>query len=168
MPVHPLIQISIYGSLACYVVAAGLWLSKLQGKAYRNLWSAGCLLMWAHAFAAFHFYHGWSHQHAVDLTAMETQRVMGVAYGRGIWASYGLLLLWAADVLLCWLMPTSKERSASWQRWFTMLVHAYAFFILFNGTVIFEEGIIRWAGIVGTIWLARMAWRFRATRVQDV
>lgn len=162
MPIHPLIPITIYGSLLCYVLAAGCWVSKQRGGGYRWLWTIGCGMMWAHAIAAFHFYHDWSHASAVELTAIETERVLGQPYGNGIWYSYGLLVLWAVDAALCW-----KARQSSLHGWLTASVHAYAFFILFNGTVIFESGMVRWAGVVGTIWLIRMAWRFRKDPVRQ-
>ena len=160
-PDHPLIPITIYASLLCYVLAAGCWVSKHRGQSYRGIWTAGCLLMWAHAISAFHFYHNWSHQHAVELTAKETELIIGVAMGEGIWFSYGLLVLWLIDVVWCWV----KREPTIAQAWFTAMVHAYAFFILFNGTVIFEEGTVRLGGVIGTIWLVRMAWRFRGFRV---
>ena len=155
---HPLISLTIYGSLLSYLIALVCWVSRQRGAVYRAAWSAGCILMLLHAIAAFHFYHHWSHAHAVELTAEETLRITGTAFGNGIWFSYALILFWAIDVGLCWV---SKLRDSKLRAWFSVLVHLYAFFILFNGTVIFEEGPVRWAGIVGTIWVVRMAWRFR-------
>ena len=113
--------------------------------------------MWAHALAAFHFYHRWSHAHAVELTAQQTEAVMGWAYGNGIWFSYFLLLIWLIDCVRLWTL--SENEHPGWT-YFSYAVHAYAFFILFNGTVVFEEGLVRWGGIVGTIWIMRLSWRY--------
>ncbi len=158
---HKLISLTIYGSLLSYLIALVCWVSRQRGTAYRAAWSLGCVLLLLHAIAAFHFYHHWSHAHAVELTAEETLRITGTAFGNGIWFSYALILFWGIDVGLCW-MP--KLRDSKSRYWFSVLIHLYAFFILFNGTVIFEEGPVRWAGIVGTIWVVRMAWRFRKRR----
>lgn len=119
--------------------------------------------MWGHAIAAFHFYHHWSHAHAVELTAQETAAILGEPFGNGIWFSYLLLVLWAVDAGLCWV-PRLDEVAV--RQGVTAFVHVYVFFILFNGTVIFESGPVRWAGIIGTIWAARMAWRFRSVPVR--
>lgn len=153
------ISLTIYGSLLSYLLALICWVSRQRGRPYCVLWTLGCVLLWCHALAAFQFYHNWSHASAVELTAEETLAVIGVPLGNGIWFSYLLLAIWAVDAALCWY-PRSRLVSA--RRWFSCCVHLYAFFILFNGTVIFETGAVRWAGIIGTIWIARMAWRFRS------
>lgn len=154
-----LVAISIYLSLLSYLLAVVCWVSGRRGTRYRWLWSAGCVFLWGHAFCAFHFYHHWSHADAVQLTAEQTQAVMGYAYGNGIWFSYLLLAIWLGDVVQLWL----RRGDASNPVWgyFSYGVHAYAFFILFNGTVVFEEGVVRWGGVIGTLWIARLAWRYR-------
>lgn len=177
---HFLIVTTIYASLIAYLFAVLFWVSGRRSKGYRVLWTTGCVSLWAHAVFAFHFHHNWSHAHAVQLTAERTEAVIGYAYGDGIWFSYLLLLLWLIDVVQLWRISfpgnanesdvsqsnnsseshQSADRSSAWS-YFSFALHAYAFFILFNGTVVFEEGAVRWAGIIGTFWIARMAWRFR-------
>lgn len=156
-----LIAITIYVSLIAYALAVVNWVSGRRGDGYRNLWTIGCLFLWAHAFVAFHFHHHWSHADAVALTAERTRVVTGVAYGQGIWFSYLLLVIWLVDVVQLW---RRGEASATWG-YISYAVHAYAFFILFNGTVVFEEGVVRWGGVIATLWFARMAWRFRKAPV---
>ena len=152
------IAITIYIGLIAYALAVVNWVSGRRGDGYRNLWTVGCLFLWAHTICAFHFHHHWSHADAVQLTAEQTQQVMGFAYGNGIWFSYLLLMVWLFDVVQLW-----RQKSASATRWYYLsyAVHAYAFFILFNGTVVFEEGVVRWGGVIGTLWIVRMAWRYR-------
>jgi hypothetical protein len=42
----------------------------------------------------------------------------------------------------------------------SFLVHAYLFFIAFNGAIVFESGPTRWVGIPATLGLAvLLAWR---------
>lgn len=150
--------VTIYLSLLSYLLATVHWVSKHRGVRYRWLWTAGCLFLWAHMVAAFHFYHDWSHAAAVADTAEQTEQLLGVRFGAGIWFNYLLMTLWTIDVWLEWRCII--ERSSG-SRAFTWLVHGFAFFIIFNGTVVFKEGWVRWAGVVGTLWLLRMAWRFR-------
>ena len=165
-----LIVSTIYVSLIAYLFAVLFWVSGRRTKGYRLLWTTGGFSLWLHALFAFHFHHRWSHADAVQLTADRTEAVIGYAYGGGIWFSYLLLFLWLVDVIQLWRcsFPGTRvseargtvKRATAWT-YFSYGLHAYAFFILFNGTVVFEEGAVRWGGIIGTFWIARMAWRFR-------
>jgi hypothetical protein len=154
---HFLTSATIHGSLLAYVVAAACWVTGRRGPRYRVLWTLACFLLWTHAASAFHFYHHWSHASAVADTAIQTEEIIGWRFGAGIWFSYALLLVWLVDIVVMWRTRQSSSSSA-WQ-WFSVAVHVYAFFILFNGTVVFEHGAVRWGGIIGTIWLARLSWR---------
>lgn len=107
----------------------------------RWLWTAGCLLFIAHVACAFQFTHHWSHQHAWRHTADETKRMMGVAFGDGIYFSYVFLLLWAADVACLWLGIRRP-------RWLVISVYLFLFFIAMNGAIVFEAGPTRPVGIV--------------------
>ena len=239
---HFLTASTIYLCLLSYLLAAGCWVTGYRGSGYRSLWTTGCVFLILHAICAFHFYLGWSHLAAVNLTAEQTEEMMGFSFGEGIWFSYLLIAVWVVDVVLLWRNNGAEPRSSwwawftfavhgyaflilhaicafhfylgwshlaavnltaeqteemmgfsfgegiwfsylliavwvvdvvllwrnngaeprsSWWAWFTFAVHGYAFFILFNGTVVFEQGAVRWGGIVGSIWLARMAWRYR-------
>lgn len=164
---HLLTAATIHLSLLSYLLATVCWVTFRRGTAYRSLWTAGCVFLLTHAICAFHFYLGWSHSAAVSLTADQTNEMLGFQFGEGIWFSYLLLVVWTIDVVQIWRQPRPDPESHPDAKlviqptWYSRAVHAYAFFILFNGTVVFEDGLVRWGGIVGTIWLARMAWRFR-------
>ena len=155
---HTLTAVTIYLSLVSYLLAVVCWVSKRRGQRYRVLWTIGCVSLWLHAASAFHFYHGWSHADAVRETAEQTEAILGVPLGEGIWFSYLLMVVWLADVVLMWRSDANIPAGSGC---LSLAVHAYAFFILFNGTVVFEDGVVRWAGVVGVLWLARLAWRHR-------
>jgi hypothetical protein len=144
-------------SLACYaIVVAGALVPRATTarlRASRVIWTAGCLLFWLHVGAAFHFYHDWSHAHAVAHTAAETKRLLGWEFGRGIYFSYLFMILWAIDAAWLWRTPRICQR-AGWTRG---LVHAYLFFIAVNGTIVFEQGPVRWAAIVCCVVIAILA-----------
>jgi hypothetical protein len=68
--------------------------------------------------------------------AFERTRQMS-GYGEGVYVSYLFTLAWCADAML---------------------------FIVFNGTVVYETGPIRWAGLTGFLLLAGVWWG-RARRI---
>lgn len=149
-------------ALLCYAACLAGWLT-LHGDRWgivsRWLWTAGCLFFVIHVACAFHFYHGWSHQAAWLTTAQQTEELIGWRYGDGIYFSYLFLLVWVIDVGWSWTRPGrgSLVRSV-WQAF----VHAYLFFIAFNGAVVFEDGPIRWAGIIACLVLGLLGVRYVA------
>lgn len=105
----------------------------------RLFWTLGWLTYLVHLAMAFHFYHGWSHQSAIE----HTRAVSGV--GEGIYVSHLFTLLWSADVVSWWLRPQwHKGRPA----WIDGSLHGFMLFIVFNATVVYETGPIRWAGLL--------------------
>jgi hypothetical protein len=177
-------------ALVCYVAYLAGWLSVTHPRwptAARWIWTLGCGLFVAHVACAFHFYHDWSHAAAWRDTAEQTQRIIGVAFGNGIYFNYTFLTLWVADVV--WLslprasqspgMPSALPRqtfgsptarvglgatgvprrspSPSQTPAWRILVHVFLIFIAFNGAIVFESGPTRWAGIVACCGLSALA-----------
>ena len=153
---------TIHISLLCYLLATIGWIKGYRARNYRWLWTAGCTFLVLHALCAFHFYLNWSHSEAVRLTAEQTDAMLGFRFGTGIWFSYFLIVVWMIDCVLLWRHANGGPR---WWKWFDNAVHAYAFFILFNGTVVFEDGAVRIAGFIGTLWLIRLGWSYRHRRI---
>lgn len=128
----------------------------------RWLWTIACGLFVTHVICALHFYHHWSHTHVLAHTAEETQKLIGWAFGEGVYFSYGFLLLWVADVVWWWMRPAGYRSRPTLIH---AAVHGYLFFIAFHGAIVFESGPTRWLGIplclallVLIIWKA-VAWR---------
>jgi hypothetical protein len=113
----------------------------------RWIWTAGCVLFVTHVACAFHFTHHWSHVHAWNHTAAETQRLLGFSFGDGIYFSYLFLVLWVVDVALQWL---NVQRPM----WLVASVYLFLFFIAVNGAIVFEDGPTR---PVGTAVVAVLA-----------
>ena len=161
---------TIRAALVCYVAYLGGWLTMRRGRwptVARWIWTIGCALFLGHVACAFHFFHHWSHAAAWQDTAEQTQRLIGVAFGDGIYFSYLFLILWVFDVAWLWIVPLSaanisdnsmksaaesasgmprpinQQQTPPWRR----LVHIFLFFIAFNGAIVFKAGPIRWAGI---------------------
>lgn len=127
-----------------------------RGALARLCWSLAWLAYLVHLAMAFHHYHGWSHAHAVE----HTREVSGV--GEGIFVSHLFTLLWSGDVLFWWLRPA---RYAARPRWIDVLLHGFMVFVIFNGTVVYETGLIRWLGLLMFAELAAVVilreWRHR-------
>ena len=158
-----LTRVTIWVALGLYAVgAAGLLLSRGRPtwlRAARLCWTAGCAVFLAHVFCAFNFYYGWSHATAAEETARQTAETVGLAWGGGVWVSYAFTLGWAADVVWWWWGgPESYLRRP---RWALAAWQAFMLFIIFNGTVVFETGAVRWLGLAICGGLALLWWRRR-------
>jgi hypothetical protein len=156
-PGDDLIRNTIRLSLAYYAAAAGLmlfltpaeWNGTDRGGLARWCWSLAWATYIVHVGMAFHFYHGWSHDHAVR----HTEEVSG--FGPGIYMSHLFTLLWTLDVAWWWLWPRDY---AIRPNWIGRSLHGFMAFIIFNGTVVYETGPIRWAGAalfaaLGGLWM---------------
>jgi hypothetical protein len=121
----------------------------LGGRITRWLWTLAWLSYLIHVAMAFHHIHHWSHEDAFK----HTRDVSGL--GEGIYFSHLFTLAWTADVLFWWLKPAGY---AVRPPWIGRLLHGFMLFMIFNATVVFEAGWIRWAGVVlfaelAALWL---------------
>ena len=151
-------------SLAWYTVALCLMMrltpadrraAMTLGRIARWCWTLALVSFVVHLGMAFHFYHQWSHANAFEHTA----EVSGV--GEGIYFSYLFTCLWAADVAWWWAQP---EAYATRSRYIDRALHTFMLFIVFNGMVIYENGPIRWAGLIMFALLAVAWWQARNAR----
>ncbi len=111
----------------------------------RLLWSLTLAAYIVHVLLAFHYYHHWSHADAFA----RTERVSG--FGPGIYISHLFGLLWAVDAAWWWFAPDSYARRSPGIDW---LLNSFMAFIIFNGSVVFAEGLVRWASVVMFLLLA--------------
>lgn len=109
-------------------------------------WAWACFVV--HVALAFHYYDHWSHAAAFE----RTRQVSGL--GEGLYVSYGFLLAWTADVWFWWLQPADYANRPTWVG---VVLHTTMLWIIFNGMVVFETGLIRWAGLIMFVVLA-VAW----------
>lgn len=115
------------------------WTAVGPGRIARSAWTLACLIYVIHVGVAFHYFFGWSHAAAFAHTAQRS----GV--GEGVYVSYAFTLVWPMDVLGWWLAP---QRYARRPGWVGMALHGFMLFLVFNATVVYETGRIRWAGMV--------------------
>jgi hypothetical protein len=121
----------------------------------RLTWTAGCILLWLHVAAAFHFYHHWSHQAAYQATAQDTAATIGWAFGGGVYFNYVFAVVWTIDVI--WWWSTSPQAYCSRACWAGALVHGFLAFMVFNATVIFVAGAPRFIAAAILTGLAILA-----------
>ncbi|MBG85388.1 MAG: hypothetical protein CMO80_00605 [Verrucomicrobiales bacterium] len=145
-------RFTIWIALACWL--AFMHLTYRGREASPNLmriwWSVGCLAYVAHVIAAFQFHHAWSHSAAFEATAIQTEEVVGRRVGLGIYVNYAFTLIWIGDVVWWWVNPNHHQARATWvgPTW-----HGFFCFIVFNATVVFEDGPVRWLGAAGCFWI---------------
>jgi hypothetical protein len=131
----------------------------------RMAWTLGCLAYLAHVYCAFQFYHGWSHASAIEETARQTRETVGWEVGQGLYVSYFFTLAWPSDVIWWWF--AGAENYTRRPRALNIALHAFFFFIVFNATVVFESGAVRWLGLALCLGLANLWWSTRK-RKHDV
>ena len=143
--------------LARWVLHWGRGTALLQSRVAAIVWTCGCALFLVHVWSVFECIHNWSHTAAVDRTARETGRIVGVETGVGIWFNYLLLLLWPLHTTAVW---RCRFRPATTQVSYAIsLIDLYLAFIVVNSTVVFGP---RWwwavyaAGVIAGLLLRRM------------
>ena len=137
--------------------------SLLWQKRARLAWTVGCAALVAHTICAFHFYHDWSQASALRETARQTAEVTGSNWGGGLYINYAFLTAWAADVAWWWRGLELYRR----RHWLITAVWQFVFiFMVFNATVVFKTGVVRWVGVgiclgLLTVWLSSLPQRRR-------
>ena len=149
---------TIWLAIVAYAIGIGLFGFAQRRRTWlavvRVVWTIGCLALIAHIICAFQFYHHWSQESAYRDTALQTAAVVGYNWGGGLFINYAVLIGWIVDISCWWL---SGINSYLHRRWFLVLAwHAFLIFIIFNATVVFNRGIVRWFGLVISLYLIVM------------
>ena len=155
-----LTRITIWIALAGYAFAAITGLLAGQRPQWQRrarwAWTIGCAAFIAHVFCAFNYYYAWSHRAAYRETARQTAEVFGLDWGGGVFVGYAFTIAWVTDVVWWWLGRESRQQRP---RYLVIAWHAFFIFIIFNGTVVFETGLVRWLGLALCSALALLLWR---------
>lgn len=150
-----LTRATIWLAILAYTVGSGV-LAFSRNRSYglyaaRAAWTIGCIALIAHFICAFHFYHDWSHESAYRETARQTEEVVALNWGGGLFINYALLIAWLVDIGWWWLGGITSYFNRRWLLVFTW--HAFLIFIIFNATVVFKSGIVRWVGLAISLFL---------------
>ena len=157
-----LTRLTVWLALCGYAVGASLLLiAKNRPHLHtcaRWAWTLGCAFFLAHVVCAFAFFHGWSHAAAYRETARQTAELTGLRWGGGLFLNYLFAAGWLAHVLWWWFAPASfahrsPRLTAVWQ--------GFLFFMVFNGTIVFGKGSVRWFGAANCAGLATLWWMTR-------
>lgn len=154
-----LTRITIWASLAGYALGAAYLVSRRPHRlesAARLAWTAGCLSLIAHAILALKYFHGWSQSDAWVETARQTAEVFSIYWGGGLIINYTLILVWLADVVWWWARPESHRNRP---RIIDRIWQGFLLFIIFNATVVFKTGPLRWIGAALCAGLIILWWR---------
>ncbi len=140
-------RLTVWFALGAYAVGVVLLrLAKTNPSRLRDArlwWTLGCAFFIAHVVCAFTFFHGWSHAAAYRDTAQQTAAMTGIHWGGGLYFNYLFAAAWLVDVLWWWIAP---DRFARRPKWLTIAWHAFFFFMVLNGAVVFAHGPMRWLG----------------------
>ncbi len=151
---------TIWVSIMGYVIGSVIFAypsrrSERLDSATRAIWTIACASLIAHFVSAFQFYHGWSHAAAYEDTARQTRELFGLNWGGGVFINYALLIVWMIDIAWWWRSGLDSYR----KRPLPLLVawHGFLIFIIFNATLVFGDGMVRWMGLVICLMLM-LAW----------
>lgn len=148
---HWAVGVWVLGSALMIRLPADQWKTWSAARLVVQLaWFVGAWSMLCHVAVAFQHVHDWSHESAFR----DTAKTAGV--GEGVYVNYLFVAVWLADAswLLGW--PT---RYANRPRWIRYAVHGFLAFVMFNATVVYGEGMIRWVGIGWFALLAIALWK---------
>ena len=161
-------RLTVWIVLAGYIIGiAVLAFSRKRPKwesAARLIWTVACVSLLAHVASAFHFYHGWSQESAYRETARQTAEVTGINWGGGLYINYAVILFWVIDVTTWWRRGLDAYHRRP--RLLVVLWKAFLIFIIFNATVVFKTGPLRWVGVCISLALACLwlySWRKQET-----
>lgn len=151
-----LVRASIWLAVLAWAVVMGGW---LKGSSWRStwlIWTAGLLAYLVHVATAFAGFYHWSHAIAFSETLRQTAELTGIDSGAGIWLNYLIGILWIIDVIR-WRLSGKAWIVGRWH-WLSASFHVFLAFMIFNGTVVFGNGPVRWFGVViflalATVWL---------------
>lgn len=142
-----LTRITVWIAISGYALSAGISLLFRESHQWlaraRLAWTVGCISLVAHMVCAFHFYHHWSQASALRETARQTAEVTGANWGGGLFINYAFLAAWAADVVWWW-RGLEAYRQRHWL--ITAIWQGVFIFMIFNATVVFKTGAVRWMG----------------------
>jgi len=149
---------TVWLALSLYVGAEVVRAAMRRGepaRAVRWLNAAGCAVFFAHVTCAFAFYHDWSHAAAYADTARQTERFAGWHWGGGLYINYAFGLVWLGEMIWSFANP---ERYRNRPKWMTGTVRGFFLFMIFNGAVVFVQGMARWFGLLLCLILAICWW----------
>jgi hypothetical protein len=119
------------------------------------LWAAGAVLCVVHMILAMAVRHGWSHDAAVQATAIQADSVYGLRWGGGLVANYAFAAVWIGEAIW-WRGDPASFFSRPTRM--TVMVRAFYLLIIVNAAIVFASPAGRFAGILLVGVLIRAWW----------
>ncbi|MAI30283.1 MAG: hypothetical protein CMM07_01275 [Rhodopirellula sp.] len=164
-PVEFLIQWSVRASVMfvyvrlLYRLWRGTPATPYQRSVEYHLWFTGFLLLVLHVLLSFHFVHHWMHSDAWNRTATETENLIGVRSGNGVWANYLMLVFWGMDLFR---LNKARKRGRITNLSADRVVAFFFGFMFINATVVFGPSGYRYLAFPALILLLSV-WRLNRT-----
>ena len=154
------------GGYACGAIASFVGRESVQWQARaRWAWTIGCIGMLAHVACAFHVYYDWSQTSAYRETARQTAEVFNFNWGGGLYINYAFIAAWVLDVIWWWRGLAAYQQRP---RYLTWAWQGFFLFMVFNATVVFKTGALRWIGLCLCVGLVVVWWlRIKPSRYAD-
>jgi hypothetical protein len=127
-----------------------------SSKALAAIWLVGAALAVWHSVGALFAFHDGSQLRAFQSTAEQTQELLGLPFGAGLYVNYAFLVVWSVDAFLAAFLPASHRRLPRMYHGTTL---GFLCFIALNATVVFKTGWLRWTGIGVTLILVALVFR---------
>ncbi|MEL7496994.1 MAG: hypothetical protein AAFN77_05250 [Planctomycetota bacterium] len=116
----------------------------LAAELGQHSWLLGSLFSLLHLIVTMLMVHGGSHTVAMAHTADQSEAMIGIRAGWGLYFNYAFVIIWLIDALWWIGLPTSFRRRSVW---LNGAVIGFLIFVAFNGAVVFAQGPIRWISL---------------------
>ncbi|MEW6127604.1 MAG: hypothetical protein AB1757_11260 [Acidobacteriota bacterium] len=127
----------------------------------RYLYTFAFITLVVHVGFAYHLYHHWSQDAVYQETARQTAEIFGWNWGGGLYVNYAFMLGWLIDVIWWWRgLDTYHARP----KLLAVVWQVFLLFIIFNATVVFASGIVRWLGLGLCFTLCLLWWLTSTSR----
>ena len=157
-PASPLVALTIWTALILYVAGEYGRTRRPAAAWARPIWLLGAVVYLAHVASAFDTHHGWSHAAAYAYTAAQTEALVGLRWGGGLWVNYAFTAIWAGEGVWWQVWPAHHARRA---RIWTSVLRGIFLFMIANGAFVFVSGSRRALGIAIMTTLVWIWWEDR-------
>lgn len=159
-----LVYATAWLAVACWYV--GFWrflqqvdpLALQHDRGFNLAWRSGAVGLLIHIALSYGWVHAWDHQKALAATAAQSQAVMGIAAGWGVYVNLVFATLWLLDAYVVKLHHRVRRAMRVTFMLFSLLM-------MFSATVIFGS----WLGrLIASIAFAALAVRYLLARFISV
>ncbi len=123
-----------------------------------SMWLVGALLSLCHSLGSLATFHQGSQSKAFEATAQQTEELLGVGFGAGLFVNYAFVTVWLIDAFFRILLPSIYNQLPKVYRYCT---NGFLIFIAINGAIVFQSGWVRGMGLACLTMLLLLSWQRR-------